>query len=242
MELVHYQELAALDQDYWWFSVRRRYVLSQLEKYAGGRPGFLLDVGCGAGGFLHALINQHGYSASALLGIDADPIAVEVARRRGVPVQMTPGGGLTELSLPTRPDAVTMLDVLEHIAEPEDVLAALRSKVAAGAVAIVLVPALMQLWSTWDERLGHFRRYDRPTLETHLRQAGWRPLSTRYLFTGMFPAALLRRWLIVRGSVSETQFPRVSPWLNRLLAMGFYAESQIPGLPVGTSLAAVARA
>jgi hypothetical protein len=102
---------------------------------------------------------------------------------------------------------------------------------------VVLVPAFQHLWSEWDERLRHVRRYDRRLLGRTLSEAGWRVSASRFLFSAAYPAALARRHLIGRSVWSDVEFPRVSPAVNRMLGMAFDLESRLPDLGVGTTLA-----
>ena len=61
-------------------------------------------------------------------------------------------------------DLVTLLDVIEHIEDDHGFLAEIADAMRPGAQLVVTVPALPQLWSPWDEELGHHRRYTKQTL------------------------------------------------------------------------------
>jgi len=81
------------------------------------RTSKILDLGCGDGGFLHAL-RQHGYTD--LAGIDRSPEQVAVAARRGE-TSVRLGDVLVEAS--TLPDAshdvIIAFDVIEHLKREE---------------------------------------------------------------------------------------------------------------------------
>lgn len=241
MREAHYSELAARDMDYWWFKVRTAFVLRQIRTFVPDGPRFLVDVGCGAGGFLATLLRDGFVTADRLCGLDESDSVLSVARRRGVPTQKFDASAIATISLPRAPDVITMLDVLEHLPDPVRVLHDLRRLTAPGAVIVILVPALALLWSQWDEHLGHYRRYDRRLLATHLAAAGWELKRQRYLFRLLVGPGLARKYLIQRRYLSDNEFPDVPPALNRLLTRYFLMESRLPGLPFGTSLGAVAR-
>ncbi len=133
--------------------------------------------------------------------------------------------------LPAPPDGVVLLDVLEHIENPAPFLKELFVAAAPGAALVAAVPAMRCLWSAWDEKLGHYRRYDRLLLAGQLAQAGWRVVHANYLFAGLFPVALARQRLLSSHSISETEFPR---------GLWFTTESRLPNLPFGSSVAALA--
>jgi len=84
---------------------------------ATGKPGVLVDIGCGNGQFLGAAM-QLGWEA---WGVDLDPKAVETAQKTGATVMQ---GGFPDTGLPSAHfDIVTLSHVIEHVHDP---LAALR--------------------------------------------------------------------------------------------------------------------
>jgi SAM-dependent methyltransferase len=75
-------------------------------------PGFVLDVGCGLGRNLTHL-DGNG------VGIDADPVAVETARARGLTAFTPEGFAASEYARPGRFDSLLMAHVLEHLTSEE---------------------------------------------------------------------------------------------------------------------------
>ena len=119
-------------------------------------------------------------------------------------------------------------------------LAALAQACAPDALLVVTVPAMPSLTSRWDEVSGHRRRYTRGLLRRHLREGGWTPGRTRYLFAYAVPPVWVQRRLLRR--VQEFEFPDVSPLVNRLLTAAGAVERALGcPFPFGTSLLAVAR-
>jgi SAM-dependent methyltransferase len=234
----HHQELADLDQHYWWFKVRHRFVARWLEQDGPlHRRRLILDWGCGGGGFLSYLRAEYGVPNDRLLGYEPAAEADRVLERRRIRrLDWVQGRNLSE-SLPVRPDVITALDVLEHVPNPCSLLMDLADVAAPAARLVVLVPAFQHLWSGWDERLGHVRRYDRPLLRRTLSEAGWRVIDSRFLFSAAYPAAIARRYLIARSVCSDVEFPKVSPAVNRMLRATFDLECRLPDLGVGTTLA-----
>lgn len=106
--------------------------LDEIERVA--RPGALLDIGCAAGLFLD-VARGRGWSVD---GVEISEHAAAVAReRRHVPVRV---GDVMDLDLPCGAyDVVTMLDVLEHLADPGAMLDRVHDLLApGGALALVL--------------------------------------------------------------------------------------------------------
>lgn len=240
MQPVHYDELADLDLDYWWFRVRFNYA-SRLLLEAVAKPELVVDLGCGTGGFLYHLTRFAGLAPSQVLGIEPDEGAASVASKRGLPVRQIAPENIALSQIPQAADVVSMLDVLEHIEDAPAALQQVRKLVRPGGYIVILVPALTALWSEWDIRLGHKRRYTRATLKAHLIEGGWEPVRSRYLFSAMTLPGLVRAKLIKSNSLSATEFPRVSPFLNGVLTRICETETRFPSLPFGTSVAALAR-
>ncbi len=106
----------------------------------GLRRGRLLDVGCGNGLFLSAM-HQLGWE---VWGLEPDPAAAEVARRRGFPVVQAP---VEEADLPAEGfDAVTMNHVIEHVIDPVAALARCAQATRPGGSVVLTTP-------NWDSLL-----------------------------------------------------------------------------------------
>jgi SAM-dependent methyltransferase len=58
-------------------------------------------------------------------------------------------------------DAIVLMNVLEHIQDDRAVLAQLQKYLAPGGRLVVLVPAGQWAFGANDDRLGHYRRYDK---------------------------------------------------------------------------------
>lgn len=239
MKLEHSRELVRRDTEYWWFLSRYRMVRRLL---AGVRPlpleGGLLDFGCGAGGFLKFAEGAGICTRDRMIGLDAEPSSVECLRAAGFQGMVAEAETLSRIQLPDAPSVITMLDVLEHLEHPVEALRELRRIGRPGAVLVCLVPAMPFLWSEWDERLGHQRRYGAGLLRQHLGEAGWNAISVQHLFPSMVIPAVARKWMGVSSGADE--FPEVSDRVNRLLVHVNDLEHRFARWPFGTSLAALA--
>jgi SAM-dependent methyltransferase len=144
------------------------------------RPGRLLDIGCGEGGFLE-IARARGFDVA---GIDLDAGNVEAARRRGLPVEhgllLDEAGALAPALRGRRYDWVTAFDVLEHQADPLAFLGAARRLLAPGGAVCGSVPNRERLLVARDRRHNrgdlpphHFLWFSMASLRTALRHAGF---------------------------------------------------------------------
>ena len=133
---------------------------------------------------------------------------------------------------------ILLLDVLEHLEDPAAFLSALRPAFPNLRAAVVTVPARQELWSAWDVRFGHQRRFDLPSLAALCADAGWQVQSMRYFFHALYPVLLGVSRIVGRGTRAVP--PRGRSALHGLLARLFSFEAGLPvGGIVGSSLIAV---
>jgi SAM-dependent methyltransferase len=99
----------------------------------------VLDVGCSFA-YGSAAIVAGGPPGRAVVGIEPDPDHVSTARRRFPWITVLPGDA-KGLPVPDAvADAVTMLDVLEHVDHPEAAIEEVRRVLRSGGVLIISVP------------------------------------------------------------------------------------------------------
>ncbi|NVB84008.1 MAG: class I SAM-dependent methyltransferase [Kofleriaceae bacterium] len=145
-------------------------------------PGRLFDVGCGEGGFLAAARDQ-GFEVA---GIDLDPGSAEIARGRGLEVNVgflfDDAGALHDGIDAARPyDWVTAFEVLEHQADPLHFLRLVKGLLAEGGTLCGSVPnrdrflvAADRARNSGDRPPHHFLYFSATSLETLLRAAGFK--------------------------------------------------------------------
>lgn len=140
--------------------------------------GRLLDVGCGGGMFAH-VAREAGWSA---IGLEASPeAAAHAARERRIPIV---AGRLEQLPFAGRRfDAVTMLDVLEHLFSPRTCLTEVRALLAPQGILLIetpnmagWLPRLMGSRHPWVRPPEHLTYFTPATLRLALERAGFRVL------------------------------------------------------------------
>lgn len=138
-------------------------------------------------------------------------------------------------------DVVFLLDVLEHIPEPEVFLKAAIAHLKPGGHLIINVPAMHILMSRYDKVVGHIRRYTIASLDDELKSFSLEKKTTNYWGFFFIPILLLRKFMVGRiqdpQQVIETGMKPLSPLVNRVLGGIMDLEQAIlPWRPAGTSL------
>ncbi|WP_166823878.1 class I SAM-dependent methyltransferase [Thalassoroseus pseudoceratinae] len=238
MDQRHLQEMAHLEDTYWWHVAKRDLVVELLKKHAP-TAGIVVEGGIGSGRnlleFQRLGFDVHGYDL-----LDA---SIEMAKQRGLEhvrrQDLHDAWPLEDGSV----SAVVMLDVLEHMAEPVPVLEHAARVLKPDGVVILTVPAYPMLFGKWDEILGHHRRYTKRTLRRHAEQAGLDLAWCQHWNSFTLPAAMgMRLKERIRPQRDAAEFPRVPKWVNSLLLRCAGLERSLLlriGMPCGLSIAGV---
>lgn len=160
------------------------YLLGVLRR-SGISAGAVLDVGSGYGFFLERL-ESAGYRAS---GLEHSEHAAERARHRsGAEVYVQSAEEAFQLPSAAY-DAVTILDVIEHIRDYQGCLRECYRILRPGGVAVLVTlnsrsaarPLLGKQWS-WYKDPTHVRLFSGPELGSELRRAGFELLTNKTFF------------------------------------------------------------
>lgn len=238
MQASHLQQLVDLEDNYWWHVAKRQLVTRLLQKHCPA-PGRLVEGGIGSGRNLLEF-QRLGYDVT---GFDLMPESVEHVRGRGISnVQVHDLGDPWPVEAGSL-KAVVLLDVLEHVKDPVQVLQHVHQALADDGAVVVTVPAYPWLYSRWDEQLGHFRRYTTREFRTHANASGFRVAWLNHWNSFTLPAAVaVRGWEKLFPKRDQPDFPEVSPLTNRALLTAAAAERWCMGrlgVPAGLSLAGV---
>lgn len=238
-----FAELAALESRNFWFRARNRLLVWALRRYFPGAANFL-EVGCGTGFVLQGI--AAAFPALTLYASEAQTEGLAYAAGR-VPRAQFLQMDARRMPFDREFDVIGAFDVIEHIAEDETVLAAMHRAVRPGGGILLTVPQHPSLWSEYDVRAHHVRRYTAGELQHKLTRAGFEIVKMTSFVSLLLPLMLLsRRSQRVTGADYDPLAElRIAPVANVLLECVLDAERLLIraglSLPAGGSLLAVAR-
>lgn len=207
------------------------------------RRGPVLEVGCGAGSFLHELQVRH--PQSVCVGIDRNGVALAYADQQPVVLH------LAQADLQEVPFAhnhfglIVALDSFDQRAV--NLSQALRESwrlLQPNGLLLVRVSAHAWLHSDHDEAFNTGRRYHQQELTTALRRGGFQIERVTYanslLALPVIVQRFLQRWQLLPFSSHHTTAPVINKQVARLLRWEARL-LQIMNLPFGISLYVLAR-
>jgi SAM-dependent methyltransferase len=202
------------------YKVRSRLEAIRLSNWCRGLPdgARILDVGCGDGFHLR-LLREIGNGKWTLNGIDLDERAVEVARRSGLDVRL---GNAADTDLPRDAfDLALMIQTIEHVERPVEVLASVRTLLRPGGRLIIITDntASLDFRFFGDRYWGgyhfprHWNLFNRASLRRLAEQAGFQvdeiatqvsPVNWVYSIHNALVDWRTPQWLINRFTLKST--------------------------------------
>ena len=105
-----------------------------------------------------------------------------------------------EGAAPSLHDGAILVNVLEHIKDDQLALSGIAKILKSGGYLFLFVPALNILYSKFDKKIGHYRRYQKYELGSLVSNAGFKVISNHYCdVLGVFP------WLVVNKIFGRTK-------------------------------------
>jgi len=239
-----FERLAAAEPWHFWFSPRARLLANLVAKHFPNAAGFL-EIGCGTGYVTGAMIARRPWSK--VMGGEVAAAGLSHAARLLPPQVELMQIDAREMPFRTAFDVIGCFDVLEHIAEDQQVLDGFARALRPGGGVVLAAPQHMWLWSGADVFAQHKRRYARGELEAKCRLAGLEVVASLSYATVTLPLLLASRFARRKVSDSEGAPEELHPpgWLNAILRTALQAEVSLSliGLhwPVGGSRVVVAR-
>lgn len=189
-------------EGHWYYEAKSLVVLSDLKRRLKSTPK-ILDMGAGSGFFSKRIIRDLGGCANCVdINYENEVINQDISFSR--------------FPISTDYNVILLLDVLEHVENPRNILQEVFSRAAPGCLVFITVPAFMLLWSGHDEFLGHFKRYKLTEIQLLLSNINVELdfLRKRYLYSFLFPIVFLQRKI---AREKKSLLKPLHPLLNQLL-------------------------
>lgn len=239
MQADYAQAYRDLYYKHWWWRSREDLIVETLRALGlSGRRSTILDVGCGDGLFFDRL-SEFG----VVEGVEPD---VSLLHAEGPHRQSIHAVPFDDAFRPDRTyDVILMLDVLEHLRDPEGALKHALTLLAPGGTFVATLPAFNALWTSHDVINQHVTRYNRATFGRLAREAGLRVDTARYFFHWVAAVKLAAHVAerAMPGKSAAPRLPRVPPpAINQLLYKVTRLEQGLlrrVALPFGSSLLVV---
>lgn len=246
MNPAEFANIAAAEDEFWWYRGMRRIIFAFLDRELPGRKfSSVLEAGCGTGHFAQAIQKRYGWPVYPMdLGEDGLRYGSLMGVERMVQADMR--------ALPYAPssfDAVLSMDVIVHLPKGEErkPLAEFARVLKPGGICVVRVSALDILRSRHSEFAHERQRFTRSRLTKALTAAGFNVIRSTYANSLLMPVALAKFRLIepLLASKPESGVEPVPSFLDRLLYAPLAVESVLIGaginLTIGQSLIVLAR-
>jgi SAM-dependent methyltransferase len=152
-------------------SLQAKMILDAIHQYCPS--GRLLDIGAGSGILVEQAANK-GYEAE---GVEPSRWLQRKAQERGLAVY--PGAFPNE-HIKGRYDVMTVIDVIEHVSDPLQLLSDANKYLNENGVLIIITPDVHSLaakmlgWKWWHFRVAHIGYFNKNTLRLVTEKTGFR--------------------------------------------------------------------
>ena len=166
----------AMDDDEYTESDRERKrqfedLFKKLKPYLGAGQSKSLDIGCGSG-LLVELFKDDGFEA---YGVEPSKSLAHYCKTKNLNVT---NGTLSQLKSDDKFDVITLIDVIEHVADPEDLVADAVNRLNENGILCVVTPRTDSIskkllgFKWWHYRIAHVGYFTKNNLETLLKKFG----------------------------------------------------------------------
>jgi hypothetical protein len=213
-----------------------RWILEIFKPYLGAH---VVEVGAGIGSFSQLILSQHVCKTLSLVE-PSDSMYETLAARAGqldtsVTIETYHATFVKAADLIKSrhaPDSIIYVNVLEHIADDQGELESVRQTLSASGRVFIFVPALQWLYGSFDERVGHLRRYSKAELEAKLHHAGFEIIKSAYFdFPGIAPW-----WFKYRLMRSVTMEPGAVRFYDRFIVPAVRRIESVITMPIGKNV------
>lgn len=218
------------DEFFYWNIARNKIIEQTLVKHNLQKSN-ILEIGCGRGGVV-SYLNDQKFKIEGVELAKVEPFEK---------VKHIVKADFNAFELPyeikAKYQTILLLDVIEHIQDPQKFLAEVTSNFPNIENLLITVPACSELWSNYDVHYGHYMRYDLLTLNKLIAKANFKLIWGSYFFHSLFFPAYVIKKLGFKRSVLITAPKGINKLINKMLGSFFILDFKIfPEKAKGTSI------
>jgi len=151
-----------------------------------------LDVGCGSNNFATKFEEISNFKIDQ---VDIDPKNFK-GKKLGRGTALQYDINIRQNSLKNKYDIIFLLDVLEHIENDDEFLQSCYFHLKKDGFLIINVPSIPELFSKYDNAVGHIRRYKKRDIKNLLKKNRYQIFLIKYWGFLLIPLLLLRKMMI----------------------------------------------
>ncbi|HEY4662913.1 MAG TPA: class I SAM-dependent methyltransferase [Candidatus Humimicrobiaceae bacterium] len=217
-----------IPEKHWWFRARNNLiyiVLKKVSSFIEGGNKDILDVGSGYGQ-LFSIWQKFGNVYS----VENNKHYTDYQKKYYKNVVVWSSEFPDKDSSKYTYDLICMCDFLEHVQDPDKILRQDYELLKNKGFLLITVPAYKWLWSYFDVRSGHVKRYLRKELISNVEEIGFKCIYSTYFMTFLFIPAVIIRKFINSIKKKNNEFPGLEfasngRFLNKLLYYIFNLET-----------------
>jgi SAM-dependent methyltransferase len=194
-----------------------RWIYRRFAPFLGRR---IVEIGSGVGTLADILLK--GGSPEEMILVEPASNLFPVLRERfAAEPRVTLINGYAEaIPATVSADSIILVNVLEHIADAQGLLAFLHTRLVGRGRLLILVPAGPRLFGSLDRAFGHYRRYTASSLTDSLQGSGFTITSLQYfnlpgVISWFIAGKVLRKTTLSRRDV-QLYDRWIVPWISAL--------------------------
>jgi SAM-dependent methyltransferase len=190
-------ELALFEKAHNW----KRYFKNEIIRYLRGN---VLEIGAGIGGTT-AILCDGTQDSWLCLEPDqelASELQEKISQKRLPSICSARSLYLKDLDIVQYFDAILYMDVIEHIENDKEEIRLAISHLKPNGHLIILVPANQYLYSPFDKKIGHYRRYSKKMLRAAIPSSVSK-VSLKYMDSVGYFASLANKIVLRKDIPSE---------------------------------------
>lgn len=146
----------------------------------------ILDIGSGDAFIASSVAEKYPDASVAAIDTNYDEAVISALNKK-MPPNLNLHKNLQDVHVAGKTDLVVLMDVLEHVAQPDKLLEELLRHPSVGPETIffITVPAFQFLFTVHDEQLGHYKRYTYRRLRKLIAEKSLTELGGGYCFNSL---------------------------------------------------------